>query len=96
MMAYLPPGLFNRLRVRCCSSHCDHYNWKDHVILLMNEHRVLIWNDKHPPGTESNSPAIHIRGRTPKGCREILWEVLLHLVQVSTKLTIKQLKPLLP
>lgn len=86
MMAYLPPGLFNRLRVRCCSPHCDHYNWKDHVILLMNEHRVLIWNDKHPPGTESNSPAIHIRGRTPKGCREILWEVLLHLVQETEAL----------
>lgn len=83
MMAYLPPGLFDRLRVRCCSLDCEYYNWKDHVLLFVDEYRVLIRKHKYPPGTESSSPAIYIKGRGPKAGLEMLWEVLLRLVQVG-------------
>ena len=84
MMAYLPPGLFDRLRVHCCSLDCEYYNWKDHVLLFVDEHRVIIQKHKFPPGAESSSPAIYIKGRGPKSCLESLWEILLRLVQVNS------------
>jgi len=82
MMAYLPPGLFDRLRVRCCSLEFDYCNWKDHVLLFVNDHRVLVRKHNFPPGAESSSPAIYFKGRGPKEELEPLWEVLLRLVQV--------------
>jgi len=82
MMAYLPPGLFDRLRVRCCSLEFDYCNWKDHVLLFVNDHRVLVRKHNFPPGAESSSPAIYFKGRGPKEELESLWEVLLRLVQV--------------
>lgn len=82
MMAYLPPGLFDRLRVRCCSLEFDYYNWKDHVLLFVDDHRVLVRQHNYPPGAESSSPAIYITGRGPRAELDTLWEVLLRLVQV--------------
>lgn len=83
MMAYLPPGLFDRLRVRCCAHGPDYCNWKDHVLLFVDDHRVLVRKHNYPPGAESgSSPAIYIKGRGPKEELESLWEVLLRLVQV--------------
>lgn len=82
MMAYLPPGLFDRLRVRCCSLEFDYCNWEDHVLLFVDDHRVLVRKHNYPPGAESSSPAIYIKGRGPKKELESLWEVLLRLVQV--------------
>ena len=81
-MAYLPPGLFDRLRVRCCSLEFEYYNWKDHVLLFVDDHRVLVKKHNYPPGAESTSPAIYIKGRGPKAELEALWEVLLRVVQV--------------
>lgn len=83
MMAYLPPGLFDRLRVRCCSLEFDYCNWKDHLLLFGDDHRVLVHKHNYPPGAESSSPAIYIKGRGPKEKLELLWEVLLRLVQVG-------------
>ena len=88
MMSYLPPGLFNRLRVRCCSPGINYFNWKDHLRLLMDDHWVDVWNDKHPPGTEESSPSIHIKGRGPKGFTKQLWQFLLQVVQVSNVIII--------
>ena len=82
MMGYVPPGLFDRLRVHCCSLKFDYCNWKDHVLLFVDEHRVLVRKHNYPPGAESSSPAIYIKGRGPKEQLESLWEVLLRLVQV--------------
>lgn len=82
MMAYIPPGLFDRLRVHCCSLEFDYCNWKDHVLLFVDDHRVLVCKHNYPPGEESSSPAIYIKGRGPKAELESLWEVLLRLVQV--------------
>lgn len=86
MMSYLPPGLFNRLRVRCCSPGVNYFNWKDHLKLLMDDHWVDVWNDKHPPGTEASSPSIHIKGRGPKGFTKKLWQFLLQVVQEAEAL----------
>ena len=83
MMAYLPPGLFDRLRVRCFSHGSDYCNWKDHVLLYVDDHQVLVRKHNYPPGAESgSSPAIYIKGRGPKEKLESLWEVLLRLVKV--------------
>ena len=83
MMGYLPPGLFDRLRVRCCSLEFDYCNWKDHLLLFGDDHRFLVHKHNYPPGAESSSPAIYIKGRGPKEKLESLWEVLLRLVQVG-------------
>lgn len=88
MMSYLPPGLFNRLRVRCCFPGINYVNWKDHLRLLIDDHSVDVWNDKYPPGTESSSPSIQIKGRGPKDCTEKLWQYLLQVVQVSNIIVI--------
>ena len=83
MMAYLPHGLFDRLRVRCCSLGFDYCNWKDHVLLFVDDHRVLVRKHNYPPGADFSCPAIYIKGGGLKEELESLWEVLLRLVQVN-------------
>ena len=82
MMNYLPPGLFDRLRVRCCSLGYDYNNWKDYVLLHINDIKVLVRQGKYPPGSESSSPAIYITGRGPQDALDDIWNMVLRTVQV--------------
>ena len=84
MISYIPPGLFDRLRVRCCFPDGEYVNWKDVVLLFVDEHRAVIRKHEFPLGAKSSSPAIYIKGRGPKSCLESLWEVLLRIVQVNS------------
>ncbi|XP_022795821.1 malignant fibrous histiocytoma-amplified sequence 1 homolog [Stylophora pistillata] len=86
MMSCLPPGLFDRLRVRCCSLGFDFYNWKDHVLLLGNDHRILIHKHIYPTGPDSGSPAIYIKGRGLKAELDSLWKSLLNIVEETDAL----------
>lgn len=84
MMSYLPPGLFDRLRVRCCSLGFDFYNWKDHLLLFGNYERILIHKHSYPAGADSSSPAIYIKGRGIKAELNSLWKILLNIFEVKS------------
>lgn len=86
MMSYLPPGLFDRLRVRCCSLGFDFYNWKDHLLLFGNYERILIHKHSYPAGADSSSPAIYIKGRGIKAELNSLWKILLNIFEETDAL----------
>ena len=96
MMSYLPPGLFDRLRVRCCSLGFDFYNWKDHLLLFGNYERILIHKHSYPAGADSSSPAIYIKGIGIKAELNSLWKIPLNIFEVCVSNYFAQLSNLLP
>ena len=76
-MCYLPPALFDRLRVKCCSLTDEQYNWEKSLLLGLKGIKV------RARVQEDESPAIVVSGRSPKEDLNELWEVLLRIVQVT-------------
>lgn len=80
MMVYLFFGLFDRLRVRCCFFEFDYCNWKDYVLLFVDDYRVFVRKYNYLLGVEFSFLVIYIKGRGLKKELELLWVVLLRFV----------------
>ena len=83
-LSYLPPALFDRLRVKGRSLCQEQHNWDNGMLLCMDDIEMRVEHVEHA----NKPPTILLTGRGPQVMRRLLWSCLLKIVQVQYLLLI--------